>query len=129
MTYKELAYFEFDDFQGTALVSRILTEHKVVEVDISPSEDFVVLCYGGKEIELFSLLDFKPRWKIGDIVVDISIFSELPFRCNFMPLRHIAFHPNLNITFPGQLDPVINLESKYEPGAIMLENVSSKFTR
>ena len=126
--YKELAYFEFDDVQGTALVGRILTEHEVVEVDISPSEDFVVFWYGGKEIELFSLLDFKPRWKIGDIFADINTFLKSSVTSNFMPLRHIVFHPNLNIIFPGQLDPVINLEGKYESGPITLESVPARFT-
>ena len=126
--YKELAYFAFDDVQGMILVGRILSEHTVVEVDISPSEDFVVIWYGGKEIELFSLLDFKPRWKIDDIVLDRGIHPGLPNACNFMPLRRIAFHPNLNIIFPGQLDPVINLDGRYESGPITFENVSSKFT-
>ena len=125
--YKELAYFEFDDVQGKSLVGRILTEQKVVEVDISPSEDFVVFWYGKKEIELFSLSDFKSRWKIDVIVVHRAIWlPHLDY--NFMPLRHIAFHPKLNIIFPGQLDPVINLEGKYESGPITLENVPAKFT-
>ena len=127
--YKELAYFEFDDVQGTTLVGRILTEHRVVEVDISPSEDFVVLWYGKKEIELFSLSDFKPRWKIGDIVkVDKNVSWGTSFTSNFLSFRHIVFHPNLNIIFPGQLDPVIDLEGKYKSGPITLENVPARFT-
>ena len=126
--YKELAYFEFDDVQRTTLVGRILTEHKVVEVDISPAEDFVLFWYGRKEIELFSLLDFKSRWKIDDIVLDRGIYLKLPNICDFMPLRHIAFHPSRNIIFPGQLDPVINLEGKYESGPITFGNVPVKFT-
>ena len=124
--FKELGHFEFDDVQGKSLVGRILTDHKIVEVDISPSEDFVVFLYGEKQIELFSLSDFKPRWKIDDIVLDRVMHSGLSG--NFLPLRRIAFHPNLNIIFPGQLDPVINLEGKYESRPITLENVPAKFT-
>ena len=128
--YKQLAYFEFDDVQGTTLAGRILTGHNVVEVDISHSEDFAVFWYGHgeKEIELFSLSDFKSLWKIDNIVVDRGTHPDLRNTDTFMPLRHIAFHPFLNVIFPGQLDPVINLEGKYESGPITCETVPAKFT-
>ena len=120
--YKGLAYFESEDVEETALIGRILTTDKVVNVDISPLEDFVICGYKNKGIELFSLSDFKPLWKVDDPVVEIirkrgGVIS----RC-------IVFHPLINIIFPGQLDRVLNIEGKYESGPFKCENIPTKFT-
>ena len=123
--YKGLAYFESDNVKGTALVGRILTERKILEVDISPSEDFVICEYEEKGIELFSLSDFKSLWKIDDFVVERN---HAYYRCNIVP-RRIVFHPFLNIIFPGQLNPVLNLKGKYESGPLTCEKIPTKFKR
>ena len=122
--YKELAYFESDDVEEKALIGRIITVRKVLEVDISPSEDFVICGYQEKGIELFSLSDLKSLWKIDDFVVERN-FSRL--KCNIV-LRCIVFHPFLNIIFPGQLDPILNLKGEYESGPITCKSVFKKFT-
>ena len=102
------------------MLGRILANQAVVEVDISPSEDFIICGYKKKGIELFSLLDFKSLWKIDDFVVERHE-EEFISRC-------IVFHPFLDIIFPAQLYPVLNLEGKYNSGPITCENVPSKFT-
>ena len=124
--YKGLAYFESEDVEQRALIGRILTTDKVLDVDISPSEDFVICGYETKGIELFSLSDFKSVWKIDDFAVE---------RINDKEIRHydvvprcIVFHPLVNVIFPGQLDLVLNLEGKLEPGPITCIKSPTKFT-
>ena len=124
--YKDLTYFESEDVEQAALIDRILTEQKVVEVDISPSEDFVICGYEEKGIELFRLSNMKPIWKIDDIVVKRKVFPGI--RSYNIVSRCTVFHPFLNIIFPGQLDPVLNLEGKYQSGPITREDVPTKFT-
>ena len=122
--YKKLAYFESaDDAEGTALIGRILTKRKVLEVDISPSEDFAICEYEEKGIELFSLSDFKSLWKIDDFVVKRDCAY---YRCNIVP-RCIVFHPVRDVIFPGQLDPVLNFEGKYEYGRFTCEEIPTHF--
>ena len=123
--YKKLAYFESDHAEDKELIGRIKTEQKVLEVDISPSEDFAIIRYENKGLELFSLSDLKPLWKIDDFVAEKS--GDLRMRMYYVVPRCIVFHPFLNIIFPGQLDPVLNLEGKYEPGPITCENVPTKY--
>jgi hypothetical protein len=116
--YKDLAYFESYDLEETWLTDRILTKHEVVDVDISPSEDFVICRYEFEGLELFSLSDFKPIWKIHDLQLSINSTAR----------RSTVFHPFLNIIFPGQLDPVLNLEGNFESGPIGCEKIQTKFT-
>ena len=123
--YKDLGYFESDDVEPAALINRILTDEKVVEVDVSPSEDFVICGYEEKGIELFSLSNMKPIWKIDDIVAKRIVFSGI--RSYEIVSRCIVFHPFLNIIFPGQLHPVLNLDGKYQSGPITCENVPTRF--
>ena len=125
--YKGLAYFESDDKEENVLLGRILTKQEVVEVDISPSEDFVICGYKEKGIELFSLSDFKSLWKIDDFVV--KRYKNFGFlkRASYITPRRIVFHPFLNVIFPGQLYPVFNFEGKYDSGPITCENVPVKF--
>ena len=127
--YKNVAYFEFDNVERKALVGRILTRQAVVEVDISPSEDFVICGYEKKGIELFSLSNFKSLWKIDDFVAERSgydFYKMLLYEtCTFPGC--IAFHPFLNIIFPGQLEPVLNLEGVYESGPLTCGKTLGKF--
>jgi hypothetical protein len=131
--YQGLAYFESEDKKETiekALVGRILTGNNVLEIDISPSEDFLICGYG-KGVELFSLSDFKSLWKIDDFVVERNAArfkSGLVGNLFYKPHRCIVFHPRENVIFPGQLTPVLNLEGKFESGRIVCEELPNKFT-
>ena len=78
--YRCLAYFEAEDRKETienALIDRILTENEILDIDISPSEDFLICGYA-KGVELFSLPDFKPLWKIEDFFVErvAAVFQQ-----------------------------------------------------
>ncbi len=119
--YKGLAYFESNDVEEKALIGRILTTDKVLDVDISPSEDFVICGYQTKGIELFSLSDFKSIWKIDDFAVERIYDYDVVTRC-------IVFHPLVNIIFPGQLDLVLNLKGKLETGPITCKKSPTKFS-
>ena len=124
--YKELAYFQSDDVEEIAFISRIMTRTKVVHVDISPLEDLVICEYQNKGIELFSLLNSKPLWKIDDIVAKRR--KKLCVNGKIIdPPRCIVFHPLLNIIFPGQLNPVLNLRGKFESGPITCGKNCTKF--
>ena len=64
--YRGLAYFEAVDKMETNkndLIGRILTRKEVLDIDISPSEDFLICGYP-KGVEFFSLPDFKPFGKL-----------------------------------------------------------------
>ena len=96
--YRGLAYFESKDKKETiekALMGRILTGNAVLDIDISPSEDFLICGYE-KGVELFSLPDFKPLWKIDDFVVGGT--ADRSHRGHYR-LRHrcIVFHPLENV--------------------------------
>ena len=127
--YRGLAYFEAEDKKETienALIGRILTENEVLDLDISPSEDFLICGYA-KGVELFSLPDFKPLWKIEDFFVErVDALSNLGLYQ--IPHRCIVFHPGENTIFPGQLTPVLNLEGKFESGGIVCKEIPNKFT-
>ena len=127
--YKKLAYFELKDLEQTSLLyDRIKTKKVILEVDVSPSENFIIFRYEDKVIELFSLSSLKRLWKIDDVFVGRSgcdsnsvLYAEIVPHC-------IVFHPFLDIIFPAQLDPVINLEGKLESGPIACGNTPVKFT-
>ena len=131
--YQGFAYFESEDKKETiekALVGRILTGNNVFEIDISPSEDFLICGYR-KGVELFSLSDFKSLWNIDDFVVERNAArfkSGLVGNLFYKPHRCIVFHPRENVIFPGQLTPVLNLEGKFESGRIVCEELPNKFT-
>ena len=122
--FKELAYFESDDRAETAFISQVLTRQKIVEVDISPSENFLICGYEKKGIELFCLPDLKPLWKIDNLIVE----REKDYGSFYIVPRCIVFHPFLNIVFPGKLDLVLNLEGQYESGPLICENAPVSFT-
>jgi hypothetical protein len=127
--YRGLAYFEAEDKKElpikNAVIGRVLTENKVLDIDISPSEDFLICGYA-KGVELFSLPDFKTLWKIKDFVVErTAAVSRGRLICGIQH-RCIAFHPGENTIFPGQLTPVVNLEGKFESGRIVCKE--KKFT-
>ncbi|CAB3983691.1 E3 ubiquitin- ligase DZIP3 [Paramuricea clavata] len=127
--YKGLAYFEAEDKTETienALIGRTLTENKVLDIDISPSEDFLICGYA-KGIELFSLPDFKPLWKIEDFVLERAADAFLREMYRIRP-RCIVFHPAENTIFLGQLTPVLNFEGKFESGQIVCKEIPNKFT-
>ena len=117
--YKRLAYFELvnrNENIDVASLGRILTKCEILNVDISPSEDFVICAYYNG-IELFSLVDFKSLWKVDHIL-----------KTSLKPTSCVVFHPLKNIIFPAQLDPVLNLEGKYESGPIACEENLTKFS-
>ncbi|CAB4012707.1 E3 ubiquitin- ligase DZIP3 [Paramuricea clavata] len=127
--YRGLAYFESEDGKENiekASIGRILTSRQVLDIDISPSEDFLICGYE-KGVELFSLSDFKLLWKIDDFLVErrecACCFCRLT-----KPHRRIVFHPLKNIIFPGQLTRVLNLKGKFETGMLVCEEIPSKFT-
>ena len=126
--YRGLAYFEAEDKKEpikNAVIGRFLTENEVLDIDISPSEDFLICGYA-KGVELFSLPDFKTLWKIKDFVVErTAAVSRGRLICGIQH-RCIAFHPGENTIFPGQLTPVLNLEGKFESGRIVCKE--KKFT-
>jgi hypothetical protein len=127
--YKGLAYFEsVDEMENTekATIGRIFTTSTVLDIDISPSEDFLICGYE-RGMELFSLPDFKPLWKIDDFVVERFAASS---KRKFYGVLHrcIVFHPLENVVFAGQLTPVLNLEGKFESGRIVCEEIPNKFT-
>ena len=128
--YKGLAYFEsVDEVENTekATIGRIFTTSTVLDIDISPSEDFLICGYE-RGMELFSLPDFKPLWKIDDFVVERFAASSKPTFYG-VPHRCIVFHPLENVVFAGQLTPVLNLEGKFESGRIVCEElIPNKFT-
>ena len=127
--YRGLAYFEAVDKMETnknALIGRILTRKEVLDIDISPSEDFLICGYP-KGVEFFSLPDFKPLWKIEDFIVErVAAVSKL----DVYGTRHhcIVFHPGGSTIFPGQLTPVLNFEGEFESGRIVCKEVHNKFT-
>ena len=128
--YRGLAYFELEDeMENTekATIGRIFITNRVFDIDISPSEDFLICGYE-RGMELFSLPDFKPLWKIDDFVVERFASSfALPFLIGVLH-RCIVFHPLENVVFAGQLTPVLNLEGKFESGRIVCEEIPNKFT-
>ena len=126
--YKRLAYLEFANHEESidvVLLGRILTTCEILSVDISPSENFVVCAYHNG-VELFSLIDFKSLWKVEQIF-DTSF--QLPMK-KIWEIKSccVVFHPLKNIIFPAQLDPVLNLEGKYESGPIACEENLTKFS-
>ncbi|CAB4017280.1 E3 ubiquitin- ligase DZIP3 [Paramuricea clavata] len=127
--YRGLAYFESEDeMENTekAMVGRVLTGHEVLEIDISPSEDFLVCGYE-RGVELFSLPDFQSLWKIDDFVVERNVDFVLEFYLGNLS-RCIIFHPLENVIFPGQLTPVLTFEGKFKSGQIVCEEIPNKFT-
>ena len=119
--YRKVAYFESEDKKENiekAIIGRILTRESVKDIDISPSEDFLICGYE-IGVELFSLPDFKPLWKIDDFVVE-RIAARFK--------RKIVFHPLENVIFPGQLTPVLNFKGKFESGRIACKEIHNKFT-
>jgi hypothetical protein len=86
------------------------------------------ICGYERGVELFSLPDFKPLWKIDDFVVErFAASSELKHYGLLHPC--IVFHPLENVVFAGQLTPVLNLEGKFESGRIVqCEEIPNKFT-
>ena len=131
--YRGLAYFESEDeMENTekATIGRIFITNRVFDIDISPSEDFLICGYA-RGVELFSLPDFKPLWKIDDFVVErIAESSEQKFYNYGLVHIHrcIVFHPLENVVFAGQLTPVLHLEGKFESGRIVCEEILNKFT-
>jgi hypothetical protein len=127
--YRGLAYFEAVDKMETnknVLIGRILTRKEVLDIDISPSEDFLICGYA-KGVEFFSLPDFNPLWKIEDFIVErVAAVSKL----DVYGTRHhcIVFHPGGSTIFPGQLTPVLNFEGEFESGRIVCKEVHNKFT-
>jgi WD40 repeat protein len=128
--YRGLAYFESEEeMENTekGTIGRVITTNRVFDIDISPSEDFLICGYE-RGMELFSLPDFKPLWKIDDFVVERFASSfALPFLIGVLH-RCIVFHPLENVVFAGQLTPVLNLEGKFESGRIVCEEIPNKFT-
>jgi hypothetical protein len=127
--YRGLAYFESEgEMENTekATIDHIFFTNRVFDIDISPWEDFLICGYK-RGIELFSLPDFKPLWKIDDFVVERIADS---FECFLHDVLHrcIVFHPLENVVFAGQLTPVLNLEGKFESGRIVCEEIPNKFT-
>ena len=123
--YKQLAYFECKkkcESIEEAMIGFIQTTKKIWDIDLSPSEEFVVCGYEKGGIELFSLSNFGSVWKIEDFVVE----RRCAFRGRGVPetlwgkiesrLRCIVFHPIKNVIFPGQVDRVLSLEGNYEAG-------------
>jgi hypothetical protein len=128
--YRGLAYFESEDeMENTekAMIARIrLTENEVFDIDISPSEDFLICGYK-RGVEMFSLPDFISLWKIDDFVVE-RIFDWRQIVGNIVRHCCIVFHPLKNIIFPGQLTRVLNFEGKFESGRIVCKEIPNKFT-
>ena len=128
--FKNLAYFESEYQEESierALVGRILTTSMISDVDVSPSEDFIICGYSTGGVELFSLSDLKPLWKLDDIVETSPVYTRWKALWR-LPNRRVVFHPLKNIIFPGQLDPVLNFEGKFESGPILYEKTPAKFT-
>ena len=132
--YRRLAYFESEDKKETienALIGRIFTTNKVLDIDVSPCENFLICGYE-EGVELFSLSDFKPLWKIDDFVVERIptrfVLLKFDFERIEKPSRCVVFHALENVIFPGQLTPVLNLEGKFESGLIVCEEIPNKFT-
>ena len=132
--YRRLAYFESEDKKETienALIGRIFTTNEVLDIDVSPCENFLICGYE-EGVELFSLSDFKPLWKIDDFVVERIptrfVLLKFDFERIEKPSRCVVFHALENVIFPGQLTPVLNLEGKFESGLIVCEEIPNKFT-
>ena len=131
--YRGLAYFESEDKKENfekAMIGRILTENRVLDIDISPSDDFLICGYE-KGVEVFSLSDFRPLWKIDNFVVERSAaWNNLALRIPthiLKPPRCIIFHPVKDIIFPGQLTRVLNLAGNFESG-LVCEEILNTFT-
>ncbi|CAB4039442.1 E3 ubiquitin- ligase DZIP3, partial [Paramuricea clavata] len=130
--YRGIAFFECEDKQQStekSVIGRILTKYKILDVDISSSEDFLVCGYEKRGVEMFSLSDFKHVWKIDDFVVERGSTCHLALPIDILkPPRCIVFHPCRNIIFPGQLKHVLNLQGQFESGPIVCEQIPNKFT-
>ena len=128
--YRGLAYFESEDeMENTekAMIGRTFTGNEVFDIDISPSENFLICGYE-RGMLLFSLPDFKPLWKIADFVVERLGVGYRERKIYGGLHRCIVFHPLENVVFAGQLTPVLNLEGKFESGRIVCEEIPNKFT-
>jgi WD40 repeat protein len=129
--YRGLAYFDSEDDEEnikSALIGRIFTNDRVLDVDISPSEDFLICAYS-EGVELFSLSTFKSLWKIDEFVVEMIYHPPADLAGIYYGIPpSIVFHPFKNVIFPGQLDRVFNLEGKFEPGPLTVEETNCKFT-
>ena len=124
--YREFAYFQSMEEEGStekAAIGRILTTGSILDVDISPAEDFLVCECSGGGIELFSLFDFKCLWKIDNCLPGFQGCIQSKNTC-----RRVVFHPFKNVIFPGRLDRVLNLEGKFESGPFNVDQTSAKFT-
>jgi hypothetical protein len=129
--YRGLAYFDSEDDEEnikSALIGRIFTKDRVLDVDISPSEDFLICAYS-EGVELFSLSTFKSLWKKDEFVVEMIYHPPADLAGIYYGIPpSIVFHPFKNVIFPGQLDRVFNLEGKFEPGPLTVEETNCKFT-
>ena len=100
-------------------ISYLLSDKKIACVDISEAENYLVCGYKNGSVEMFSLSDFKPLWKINKVVAEQNMTSALHGISRF-----VVFHPFNNYIFPGNLDHVLNFKGNFESWPLKLAEES-----
>ncbi|XP_046858629.1 uncharacterized protein LOC124452079 [Xenia sp. Carnegie-2017] len=115
--FKDSPYLECRD-TGFVKCRLLRLNQNLISVDVSRNHDYVVCCYKGFIVQLFSLRTNRCLW-IKNIAGQLKQYKERKF-C-------VVFHPFKNLIFASQLDKILDINGKISFSPFYCDDSTSKF--